>query len=812
VKLDPRKAAEELARREANLTRARSLTAAIRGELFGKQLKFIDDKSRNKAALCTRRAGKTSMWARYCTIECLEKPGSLIRIWAINRLRAKQLLWQEFIHVAARHRVPIKTHETELTIRFENGSEIRLLGADKDKEAQKKRGDKTRMEVVLEAQLFGPFLKSLVEDVAEPCLFDLQGTMCLEGTPGPVSTGYWFWITGDGDAPERGEWQSSGMDVPTGAKTETGEDVKERVGAGWSCHRWSVLDNPHLPHAAAELEKIRAKRAWTIDTPTYMREYRGLWVKDDGTLFYKFNESRNTYTLSDVQPWGDGWKHVLGWDLGFRDDMALVAWGWHPSKRELYEAASWNLSGAKAEDVMAQIDRWEKMGFDFVAKVADTGGGGRMYVEDVMSRYSQVFEAAKKTEKSEHVRLMNDDFLSGRIKVQRGGSYAQELASLPKDPDWDPYSGKPQGEDPRFPNHLCFVAGTLVLTSEGEKPIERVRPGDLVLTRAGWRPVTRAGATGVRQVITRLGLTGTPEHPVLTDSGWKRLDLVVGTDVILYAWNSLQASSGTESSGIGSRGPSAEPTAYISSPALVDETGTCIEPSTSMPTGPSLVVGTFITATAILSTTTSGTLKRDSAESTSQDTKPSGGLERLLSSASRLLRSLARRPLSGTGPRKGERGTESTQPTLLRAHAGCVSAASVDPTLRASSTPYSVPPDARVAGTRASEGIRASTTRHAPAASAESLSPSTSTASSRTAVVYALSVADQHEYFANGVLVSNCDAALYAWRKALNYLDFLAPRERLSESDRIEQYDEERLTAPPTTEWWENGVEYADDL
>lgn len=131
------------------------------------------------------------MWARYCTIECLEKPGSLIRIWAINRLRAKQLLWQEFIDVAARHKVRIKTHETELTIRFENGSEIRLLGADKDKEAQKKRGDKTRMEVILESQLFGPFLKTLVEDVAEPCLFDHQGTMCMEGTPAlyPRGTG-----------------------------------------------------------------------------------------------------------------------------------------------------------------------------------------------------------------------------------------------------------------------------------------------------------------------------------------------------------------------------------------------------------------------------------------------------------------------------------------------------------------------------------------------------------------------------------------------------------------------------------------------
>lgn len=453
--LDPRKAAEELARRERALVQARNVTAAIRAELFDKQINFVDDPSRNKAALCTRRAGKTSMWPRYCTIVALEKPGSLIRIWGINRLRAKQLLWEEFRVVFHKHRITVKMHETELTMRFENGSEIRLLGADKDKEAQKKRGDKTRMEIILEAQLFGPFLRTLVEDVAEPCLFDLQGTMCMEGTPGPVPTGYWYWITGEEDTPTVGTWTSEGMLIPTGNKNDMGEAEKERVGAGWSCHRWGVLDNPHLPHAASELESLRKKRGWSLDTPTYVREYRGRWVKDDGVLFYKYNAGRNAYSLTQVQPWGPGWKHVLGWDLGANDAMALIAWGWHPSRRELYHAAEWKKPHGSAEEIVEQIQTWEKAGFNFIAKVADTGGGGKMYVEQVMRRTSQVFEPAKKTEKVEHARLMNDDFLSGRIRIQEGSEYEAELSALPKDPEWDPHSGKPQGEDPRFDNHLC---------------------------------------------------------------------------------------------------------------------------------------------------------------------------------------------------------------------------------------------------------------------------------------------------------------------------------------------------------------------
>jgi hypothetical protein len=448
-----RLAKEEKARRALAKSSAVGVSAGIRAELFRQQLDFIDDPSRDKAAICTRRAGKTSMWSRYCTMVALENPNVIVRIWGITRLRVKELLWKEFMDVLARHKIKLarKPHETELKITFENGSEIRLVGADKDQSAERKRGDKTKMEVILEAQLFGPFLRNLVENIAQPCLIDHQGTMCLEGTPGPVPTGYWYWVTGGENVKHK--WESEGSLVSVGTDND-----KERLGAGWSCHHWSLIDNPHLPHAAAELERIRKKRNWTIDSPTYVREYLGRWVTDDGALFYKFNEGRNTFTLSEVQPWGDGWKHVLGWDLGSRDDMALVAWGWHPSKRELYEAGSWKKPGALAEEVMTQIDKWEKLGFNFIAKVADTGGGGKMYVEDVMSRYSQVFEPAKKTEKLEHVRMMNDDFMSAFIKVQRGSLLATELAALPKDPDWDQDSGKPPGEDPRFPNHCTDAA------------------------------------------------------------------------------------------------------------------------------------------------------------------------------------------------------------------------------------------------------------------------------------------------------------------------------------------------------------------
>lgn len=468
---------EEYLRREAAKAALGPVIAAIRAELFDKQLEFMDDPATQKAALCTRRAGKTSLWVRYCTITALNSPRGLIRIWGSTRGRIKQLLWDEFKLLFARHKIKTTTNETELSLKFENGAEIRLVGADKDRDVEKKRGDKTVMEVVVESQLFGVHLKKLVEDVAGPCLFDAAagggkaGTFCMEGTPGFVCVGYWFNVTGGEDHKSR--WESKGD--------------KEGVGLGWSVHRWSVLDNPFLPKARDELRKIKVSKRWTDDSPTYVREWLGRWVNDLSALYYRFDPVRNTYDVTQIRPWGPGWEHVLGWDLGFKDDMALVVWAYHPDYPTLFEAFSWKKKGALSKDVIDEIKNLESIGvdgtaFNIVKKVADTGGGGKMYVEDVQARLGMMFEAAKKTEKYEHVRLFNDDLMGGFVQLRPGSELAIEISELPKDPEWPP-EDKPEApprEHPRFPNHCAdaslyaWRAGWHYLHTEAE---QKAKPG-----------------------------------------------------------------------------------------------------------------------------------------------------------------------------------------------------------------------------------------------------------------------------------------------------------------------------------------------
>lgn len=424
------------------------IVTAIRAELFDKQLAVLDDPSKEKAALCSRRAGKTSLWPRIAVITALERPRSLTRIWAVSLLRASQLVWEELKLLCARHKIEVKPNETKFILRFPNGSEIRLLGADKQKEAEKKRGDKTAVEIIIESQLFGPYLETIVEDIAGPCLADLNGTFYLEGTPGPVCAGHWYSISGGNDLASR--WVSTGRSV---------QGI--HVGAGWSCHRWSLLDNPFpngKEHWRAWLAERKFKRRWDDDNPTYLREYMGRWVNDFDALYYAYDPIRNGFNPSPqgIEPWGPGWMHTLGWDLGFHDDMSLVVWGFNPSYPELYEAFSWKKPGASDAEVIEQIVQLEKRKFNIIKMVADTGGGGKMFVESVQLRYPYAFEAAQKSQKWEHVRLFNDELRTGFVKLQHGSPYALEIAELPKkaEPEDDKPEAAPK-EDPRFANHCC---------------------------------------------------------------------------------------------------------------------------------------------------------------------------------------------------------------------------------------------------------------------------------------------------------------------------------------------------------------------
>lgn len=104
-------------------------------------------------------------------------------------------------------------------------------------------------------------------------------------------------------------------------------------------------------------------------------------------------------------------------------------------------------------------------------------------------------------------------------KVARVNAVSAAIESghvyVPQDAPWlgeylDQWSAFPAGAH----DDMCLVAGTLVATLFGDKPIEEIRVGEQVWTPFGLRKVTYAWQTGVKPVVTRMGVTGTSDHPV----------------------------------------------------------------------------------------------------------------------------------------------------------------------------------------------------------------------------------------------------------------------------------------------------------
>jgi predicted phage terminase large subunit-like protein len=93
-------------------------------------------------------------------------------------------------------------------------------------------------------------------------------------------------------------------------------------------------------------------------------------------------------------------------------------------------------------------------------------------------------------------------------------------------------SAFPHGQPPCA--DYCFIAGTMIATKRGNIRIENITDNDEVLTPMGFKKVLAHGCTGIRDVMNFKSLTGTKDHPIFTfDNGYVRLDTVTQASKLL---------------------------------------------------------------------------------------------------------------------------------------------------------------------------------------------------------------------------------------------------------------------------------------
>jgi hypothetical protein len=415
-------------------TEAPSRFADLLATLQPRQRAFIRTKARRVALLGTRRSGKTTTSPVGLFDAAERNPDCVVLFLGRTRIRAKQLVWKSLCRANKEYRLGYKENHTELTLTHpSNGAEVRLDGMDNLSELEKKRGDKLAEVWIEEAQSIPEdVLRKAIEDVLWPALLDVSGVLRMMGTPGYVLSGLWYEVTRNEDDASRAQRAS-----------------------GWEVFEWSGLDNPALNHKgericdlfAAELTALEADPAKGPKHPSVVREYRGRWCNDTKGLYYAFNPALNLY--DGRLPEGHHWRYVMGVDLGKK--YARVTWAFSETHPVAYEVAGHKQPCTNANDWKAQTLQGLD-GHPIEAAPVDYGGLGVGIIE-AWQQDGLPVEFAEKQHKDSFVMLFNAALEAGQVKVLRGGAYAGELATLPKDPDSPP--AKPPQPKAGFDDHCC---------------------------------------------------------------------------------------------------------------------------------------------------------------------------------------------------------------------------------------------------------------------------------------------------------------------------------------------------------------------
>lgn len=176
----------------ARILELRNPRTRLRASLFEPQRALFADSSPQKAACCTRRAGKSHVAGSALIDAALDVPNSDSLYLGLTRRSSKSIMWPKFSELQAIMGNKLSLKESDLLVTTPNGSRVWIMGADMENLADRLRGNKYRRVVIDEAQSFGPHLQYLIDDVIEPALLDLQGDLWLLGTPGPVPTGIFY--------------------------------------------------------------------------------------------------------------------------------------------------------------------------------------------------------------------------------------------------------------------------------------------------------------------------------------------------------------------------------------------------------------------------------------------------------------------------------------------------------------------------------------------------------------------------------------------------------------------------------------------
>lgn len=383
---------------ESDLEKAKKLLKAM----FAQQREFFFDSAKDgrlRVARCTRRAGKTTGAAIKLLVTLLLEPRSVSLYVAKSTTIVRDQIWPELKTLVAEYDLPFEFNETQLRMQHKRSTGRAIFrGASDTSQLDKLRGLGVGGTFVLaildESGTFGTEMEKLVVSVISPGLRDRGGELLLVGTPGYFPEGLFF-------------------------------EASEGLRKNWVRRRWTLQDNPFLNEHAKSLSAIRTEEGLTADDPVYIREWLGEYCLNTKVQMFEYNPKINGFRGE----YPNGLTYILGVDLGWTDETAIVAIGVDLVTRKTWAVESWAASEQDSDQVAAKLVEFQTK-YRPTRIVGDTGGYGKGVAMPIWRHYGIFIEQADKLGKLNHVEFLNSAFRRGDCMVNMDDGLAFELPRI----------------------------------------------------------------------------------------------------------------------------------------------------------------------------------------------------------------------------------------------------------------------------------------------------------------------------------------------------------------------------------------------
>jgi hypothetical protein len=362
------------------------------------QLQFALAPSRFVAAVCSRRAGKTTVCAIKAFQELLTKPNSIGMYLALTDRSVEDIFMPVVRPLVVKYKIKCRINTDEVI--FDNGSKLIICGANHPNKIETFRGIKLLFCIIDEAASFNErILHYLIDEVIGPALSDNQGQLMLIGTPAAHCTGTFYNIT-------------------TGKE---GSDV-------WLTKRWTAFDNPFMKtQFDAEVELFLRRKRCDRTHPKFRREYMGEWCADDETLMIRHFTAEHPELPYNREEW----RTVIGVDFGFNDETSFSVIGWRYNLPKAYVLEAFGVTKSSVTTIAHHLQRL-KTQYNPISIVGDPAGASKIIMEEFSKRYHINLKSAQKQDKAHYIELLSDALFNQDLVLVPGitNNLQEELRKL----------------------------------------------------------------------------------------------------------------------------------------------------------------------------------------------------------------------------------------------------------------------------------------------------------------------------------------------------------------------------------------------